>query len=367
MNKNDKPKKEKEKSNQKTNINNTLNATPKIQTINANNNNQFSKQTSQKKEENEPTTNKINKPIDLKELDALIHFEKNIKNYENNCQDPITESSYYCFTCKQSICNKCGLDYHKEHILIQRKNCLDYDKSFFNEISKVIEDSLLIEDKKNNIKNKISNSINELKNSLDNLKIIKFKEIDNIFIKLKMNLLELKNNFIKTKKNIEDYYSTNKDFFNIYFEKSNNNNIDLNTGTASNIDISYNDNCKNINNTNDLILKNKDIENTIFILNFDLMNLCDNQNLKILDCINNIKNKIKLHLDEIDKRTSLIQNNILHYLDIPLEIGITEEFYKDINSRISKYSDYFNQFKEAVYEIIKKTSNIDKIKDIINI
>ena len=367
MNKNDKPKKEKEKSNQKTNINNTLNATPKIQTINANNNNQFSKQISQKKEENEPTTNKINKPIDLKELDALIHFEKNIKNYENNCQDPITESSYYCFTCKQSICNKCGLDYHKEHILIQRKNCLDYDKSFFNEISKVIEDSLLIEDKKNNIKNKISNSINELKNSLDNLKIIKFKEIDNIFIKLKMNLLELKNNFIKTKKNIEDYYSTNKDFFNIYFEKSNNNNIDLNKGTASNIDISYNDNCKNINNTNDLILKNKDIENTIFILNFDLMNLCDNQNLKILDCINNIKNKIKLHLDEIDKRTSLIQNNILHYLDIPLEIGITEEFYKDINSRISKYSDYFNQFKEAVYEIIKKTSNIDKIKDLINI
>ena len=367
MNKNDKPKKEKEKSNQKTNINNTLNATPKIQTINANNNNQFSKQISQKKEENEPTTNKINKPIDLNELDALIHFEKNIKNYENNCQDPITESSYYCFTCKQSICNKCGLDYHKEHILIQRKNCLDYDKSFFNEISKVIEDSLLLEDKKNNIKNKISNSINELKNSLDNLKIIKFKEIDNIFIKLKMNLLELKNNFLKTKKNIEDYYSTNKDFFNIYFEKSNNNNINLNKGTASNIDISYNDNFKNINNTNDLILKNKDIENTIFILNFDLMNLCDNQNLKILDCINNIKNKINLHLDEIDKRTSLIQNNILHYLDIPLEIGITEEFYKDINSRISKYSDYFNQFKEAVYEIIKKTSNLDKIKDLINI
>ena len=196
-------------------------------------------------------------------------------------------------------------------------------------------------------------------------------------MKLKKNLLELKNNYLKTKKIIEEYYFTNRDFFNIYFEKSNNNNnIGINKGIENNIDISYNDNFKNIinnnncntnNNNNDLVLKNKDIENTIFILNFDLMNLCDNQNLKILDFITNIKNKINLYLDEIDKMTSLMQANILHYLDIPLEIGITEDFYKEINSRISKYSDHFNQFKETVCEIIKKTSNLDKIKDLINI
>ena len=30
------------------------------------------------------------------------------------------------------------------------------------------------------------------------------------------------NNHLKTKKNIEDYYSTNKDFFNTTIEKSNN-------------------------------------------------------------------------------------------------------------------------------------------------
>ena len=176
MNKNDKPKKD--KNNQKTNTDNTLNSTPKIQTITPNNTiNQYSKQISQKKEEFEPITNKINKPNDLKELDASIHFEQNIKNYEKNCQDPITELSYYCFTCKQSICYKCGLDNHKKHILIQRKNCLDYDTTFFNEISKVIEDSLLIEDKKNNIKNKINNSINELKNNLDNLKQANLKRL----------------------------------------------------------------------------------------------------------------------------------------------------------------------------------------------
>ena len=358
MIKNDKLKKE--KSNQKTNTDNTLNSTPKILNITPSNTiNQISKQISLKKEEYEPIYNKINKPYELKELDTLVHFEENIKNYEKNCQDPITELSYYCFTCKQSVCYKCGLEDHKEHILIQRKNCLDYDNSFFNEISIVIEDSLLIEDKKNNIKNKISNSINILKNSLDNLKTNKFKEIDNIFRELKINLLELKNNYLKTKKIIEDYYLTNKDFFNLYFENSNTfYNIDLNKVINNNIDISYN---------NNLVLKNKDIENTIFILNFDLMNLCDNQNLKILDTINSIKNKINFYLEEIDNRTSLMQTNILNYLDIPLEIRIAEDFYKEINSRISKYSDHFNLFKETVCEIIKKTSNIDKIKDLINI
>ena len=374
MNKNEKLKKE--KYSQKTNTENTLNTlstTPKIQNINTNNIlNQHSKLTTQKKEEkdNELKTHKINKPNELKELDTLSNFKQNIIHYEQNCSDPITNLSYYCFSCKQSVCFRCGLNKHKDHILIQRNNCLNYDKTFFNEISKVIEDSLLIEDKKNDIKNKISNSINELKNSLDNLKISKYKEIDNIFVKLKNNLIDLKNNYLKTKKIIEEYYSTNKEFFNIYVENLNNH-IDYNKEIFNNIDISYNNDTPNNNNSGnnseELDAKNKDIENTIFLMNFDLMNLCDNKNLQILDFINNIKNKINIYLDDIDKKTLSMQKNILHYLDIPLDIDITEDFYKEINSRAMKYSEHISLFKETICEIVKKTSNYEKIKDLINI
>ena len=61
----------------------------------------------------------------------------------------------------------------------------------------------------------------------------KFKEIDTIFNKLKNNLLSLKNNYLKTKKVIEDYYSTHKDFFNIEFQ----NNIFLNENVYNNTDV----------------------------------------------------------------------------------------------------------------------------------
>ena len=48
--------------------------------------------------------------------------------------------AFYCFTCKHSVCNECGVYDHKEHLLIQRDNCLNYDNTFFNEISKVIDE-----------------------------------------------------------------------------------------------------------------------------------------------------------------------------------------------------------------------------------
>ena len=213
MNKTDKN--QKESITPKINPENPSNTSPQNKDINSNanlNNNSPPK-------ESQSIINKIYMPNELKQLDAVDHFRENIIHYDKNCKDAVTEYSYYCFTCKRSVCYKCGINNHKEHILIQRDNCLNYDKTFFDQISKVIEDSLSIEEKKNDIKNAITNSINTFKATLDNLRSIKFKEIDIIFNKLKNNLLEMKNNYLKTKKIIEDYYSKNQSFFNIYFEK----------------------------------------------------------------------------------------------------------------------------------------------------
>lgn len=363
MNKTEKNQKEKENTTPKINQENQSNTSPPNKDIKLNN--------MSSSKESQSVINKIYKPNELKQLDTLVHFRENIIHFDKNCKDPVTEYSYYCFTCKQSVCYKCGINNHKEHILIQRDNCLNYDKTFFDQISKVIDDSLLIEEKKNDIKNAISNSINTFKTTLDNLRSIKFKEIDIIFNKLKNHLLELKNNYLKTKKIIEDYYSTNKNFFNINFEKLNKsidiNNIINDEVSLNNLNDDKISNNTNNNNNSDFCFKNKDIENTIFILNFDLMNLCDNKNLEIVDLINNIKNKINVFLEEINNKTKLVQNELMHYLDIPLDINKFNDFYKEVNSRIERYSEHISQFKETIYEIIKKTSNLDKIKDLINI
>ena len=139
---------------------------------------------------------KINKPKELKEFEAYSHFKSNIINYKKNCSDAITEFSYYCFTCKHSVCSECGVFEHKDHLLIQRDNCLKYDTTFFNEISKVIEDSLDIKNKKEDIKELITNSIERLQKKLDEVKVIKLNEVDVLFEDINANLIELKKNYI---------------------------------------------------------------------------------------------------------------------------------------------------------------------------
>ena len=46
---------------------------------------------------------------ELKNFDFISHFKENINHFDKNCSDPIKDYSYYCFTCKHSVCNECGV------------------------------------------------------------------------------------------------------------------------------------------------------------------------------------------------------------------------------------------------------------------
>ena len=282
-------------------------------------------------DDDEMTKAKINKPEELKDFNAYPHFTFNISNYEKNCSDPITEYSYYCFTCKHSVCSECGVFEHKDHLLIQRDNCLKYDNTFFNEIQKVIEDSLEIKDKKDVIKQSITAIIDKLKRKLDEIKKAKFKEIDKLFADIHNNLLDLKQNYESVKAHIEEYYLKNENFFNI---------------TKG---------------------KNNDLENTIFIMNFELMNLCDNKNLDVLDAVNSIKNKIADYNSAITLKCDSISNDIQHMFDTDSSIETFDDFYWDVKVRVNKYNEHISKFRTSVYDIIRRNGNNDKINDLLDI
>ena len=333
----------------------------------------------QKKEENledEYPKDKINKPNELKNFDAVTHFKQNIIHFYRNCSEPIKDYSYYCFTCKHSVCNECGLLEHKNHLLIQRDNCLNYDSSFFNEISKVIEKGINIDSRKSQIKKDISKSINELKEKLDLIEKEKLKEVDNIFKEVKANYVGLKDNYLKTKECIENYYKTNKKFFNIKIKKTKQNN-------ANNPPLENNENNEKINKANIIksslinyfnineneIGPNKDIENTVFLMNFELMNLCDNKNLQILDISNNINNKIKEMSKLIEEDTKSFTEHIkknLFSFDNEI-IAKFDDFYWDIKVRCEKYTEHINQFQNTIYDIYKRNGCLDKLKDLLSL
>ena len=323
-----------------------------------------------KSNNNELIKDKINKPNDLKNFDAVTHLKQNIIRFDKNCSEPVKDYSYYCFSCKHSVCNECGVYDHKEHLLIQRDNCLNYDKSFFNEISKVIEKGIGIDTKKNQIKKDISKSIKELKEQLDLLENEKLKEIDFIFKELKNNYISLKENYLKTKECIEDYYKKNKNFFNIKIQITNQENNNENENINNNIKKSSSDNpYMNYLNDNE-VGPNRDMDNTIFLMNFELMNLCDNKNLQILEISNEINNKITNISNKIKQNTLYLKEEIKNkYLDFDTE-NLTskfDDFYWDIKIRCQKYNEHISNFKDTIYDIYKRNGSYDKLKDLLSL
>jgi hypothetical protein len=311
---------------------------------------------------------------ELKYFDAISHFKENIIHFNKNCTDPIKDNSYYCFTCKHSICDECGSFAHKEHLLIQRKNCLNYDKTFFNDVSKMIEENTNIDKRKIQIKEEISKSIVQLKEQLDVLEKEKLKEIDKFFEEIKENYIILKNNLLSTKECIENYYNINKKFFNINLdnEQTNLNKVELTDSLKK-----KKSGLTTINNTIDRynylksneIGDNRDIDNTIFIMNFELMNLCDNKNLQILDLSNQINNK-KKNISKIIKETTnyILEEFKTKYLNFKENSKIPkfDDYYWDVKIRCEKFNENIARFKETISDIHKRIGTFDKLKDLMS-
>ena len=311
---------------------------------------------------------------ELKYFDAISHFKENIIHFNKNCTDPIKDNSYYCFTCKHSICDECGSFAHKEHLLIQRKNCLNYDKTFFNDVSKMIEENTNIDKRKIQIKEEISKSIAQLKEQLDVIEKEKLKEIDIFFEEIKENYIILKNNLLSTKECIENYYNINKKFFNINLdnEQTNLNKVELTDSLKK-----KKSGLTTINNTIDRynylksneIGDNRDIDNTIFIMNFELMNLCDNKNLQILDLSNQINNK-KKNISKIIKETTnyILEEFKTKYLNFKENSKIPkfDDYYWDVKIRCEKFNENIARFKETISDIHKRIGTFDKLKDLMS-
>ena len=311
---------------------------------------------------------------ELKYFDAISHFKENIIHFNKNCTDPIKDNSYYCFTCKHSICDECGSFAHKEHLLIQRKNCLNYDKTFFNDVSKMIEENTNIDKRKIQIKEEISKSIAQLKEQLDVIEKEKLKEIDKFFEEIKENYIILKNNLLSTKECIENYYNINKKFFNINLdnEQTNLNKVELLDSLKK-----KKSGLTTINNTIDRynylksneIGDNRDIDNTIFIMNFELMNLCDNKNLQILDLSNQINNK-KKNISKIIKETTnyILEEFKTKYLNFKENSKIPkfDDYYWDVKIRCEKFNENIARFKETISDIHKRIGTFDKLKDLMS-
>ena len=219
--------------------------------------------------------------------------------------------------------------------------------------------------------------ISLLKNELDNIEKNKLKEIDTFFDELKQNYINLKKNFLNTKTCIENYYKINQKFFNLNIKSNNeqgnqeNNEVDLANSIKKKKSGLTNFNTIERYNylKNNEISDNKDLDNTIFLMNFELMNLCDNKNLQILDLSNQINTRIKNISNLIDQTTNYILEEFkTNYLNFKENSIVTkfDDFYWDIKIRCDKFNENISRFKETISDIYKRNHSFDKLKDLLS-
>ena len=241
-------------------------------------------------------------------------------------------------------------------------------------LTMMIEENTNIDKRKIQIKEEISKSIAQLKEQLDVIEKEKLKEIDKFFEEIKENYIILKNNLLSTKECIENYYNINKKFFNINLdnEQTNLNKVELTESLKK-----KKSGLTTINNTIDRynylksneIGDNRDIDNTIFIMNFELMNLCDNKNLQILDLSNQINNK-KKNISKIIKETTnyILEEFKTKYLNFKENSKIPkfDDYYWDVKIRCEKFNENIARFKETISDIHKRIGTFDKLKDLMS-
>ena len=331
-----------------------------------------------KEKELEEKSKLLNKPKELLGFDAVAHFKENIIHTDKNSLEPITEKSYYCIECKHSECSLFKEDMNqKEHLLIKRAKCLFYDKNFFNLVENSINEALNYNQIKNNIKEFLTNSIETLKNELEKIKENKFSEIDAFFEETDKYLLDLKNKYYDVKKSIEDYYKVNKKFFNIKISKEikddmnaiNNNEDEIKEKSLTQNELNNNIQ-NNINlqiNSDGIINSNTDIENAIFLLNFELMNLCETKNLEVITYMKELKKKINSFNNIIGQELVKDIDIVSKFFIFEMKPEPIEDYYWDIILRTKKYSEMIVHFKETITDILHRTGNLEKIKDLIDI
>ena len=319
-----------------------------------------------KDEKNKNKSELLNKPKELLEFEVLSHFNENLSRPDKNDLNNISQKSYYCINCKHS---DCPFYDENKHLIKKRIKYVIYDPHFFDEIDSNINEALNFPALKTEIKDNINIYVDKMKEALDKLRESKFNELDMFFEENEKNFIKLKKEYLNIRKNIEQYYETNKKFFHIDLAQEKNDE-DKNIPNLVNNDEKNEKNEKDDGFIDDIdnSSPNRDIENSVFLLNFELMNLCDTKNLQNIDYIKTIKKRIECFNTKIQEEINEGMNIILKSitLDTKPEPYI-ENKYWDVEIRTKKYTEIIQQFKETICDIYHRAGNLEKLKDLVDI
>ena len=288
-------------------------------------------------------------------LDVFQHLKLGVQNKDKNCIcDNSIDKKFYCIPCKISCCTKCTLEEHKMHLLIAKG---DFDmqpqqiQKSFQQLEDILEKDELfksIEEKKKELISEVEKTYNKLNQMINDWKNYKINEINELFGELTDNLKNVNEKKKEAKNVLNNYSKKYKDF------------------------LSLGD-------------KNKDPNNTMFLINYDLLSIAylwSDTLSKIGKTIGNdmkdykqreqMKHKfitdgvheILFNKEDEDFEThEKIDQKFLPLVKLKVEVkDFNADKLKDIDKRISKFNKGVDSFKQAVINSVNKHGNYRDIE-----
>ena len=288
-------------------------------------------------------------------LDVFQHLKLGVQNKDKNCIcDNSIDKKFYCIPCKISCCTKCTLEEHKMHLLIAKG---DFDmqpqqiQKSFQQLEDVLEKDELfksIEEKKKELISEVEKTYNKLNQMINDWKNYKINEINELLGELTDNLKNVNEKKKEAKNVLNNYSKKYKDF------------------------LSLGD-------------KNKDPNNTMFLINYDLLSIAylwSDTLSKIGKTIgNDMKNykqreqmkhkfitdgvhEILFNKEDEDFEThEKIDQKFLPLVKLKVEVkDFNADKLKDIDKRISKFNKGVDSFKQAVINSVNKHGNYRDIE-----
>ena len=190
------------------------------------------------------------------------------------------------------------------------------------------------------------------------------KEIEQIFDKSDNCVDILTKKVQKLKKDLKAFIEKQKKFFCIDItEKKDIENIKQNNPEANEVITNLQENSKT--NTG-LITTNKDNLNSTFLIIYDLLKNTKNINDHIRYFINDIRLNREKFINDFNTKKETIyddMNKLQAYFDGSINYQyLTNEFYKIIYDKISKYEDQIENMKRKIMDKVNKKGNFDDVE-----
>ena len=300
------------------------------------------------------------------------HLKENIKFRDKQCKDGLNKETLYCLECKLSTCPKCPLfKIHNGHSLVKKYPYYICENNLINENFEEIDTILKINPEfldstkvKEELKNLVNTNIDILQNKLIEVKNSKLKEIEQIFDKSDNCVNILAKNIQKLKKDLKDFIEKQKNFFCIDISDNNGLESIKQSNPEANDLIT---NLKEQNNTNTgLITTNKDNLNSTFLITYDLLKHTKNINYQIRYFINDIRLNREKFINDFNHKKEVIyedMNKLQSFFEGTLNYQyLTNEFYKIIYDKMSKYDEQIENMKRKIMDKVNKKGNFEDVE-----